>query len=339
MLTNQPWLIHRPTHTNTPRPIDTHLGPPPRTRWLPEWTPPAPGSPSPRSWPHSLPSTWNDPISSGQTRGSQYERVLSLSGDHSTTRDRNWHKPHHVILKGCLRLCAVTMCILCGSMCSLRFRDKKKSGTFWVSKPITYTPPFLCVWEDMRSELIGRSGSMPSVLINTLCSHENEMKTPCEIKRLSSVVYSNRSKSSSLYLSDFLFIWIRCFLQIIFNGADSVFPVLFWICVLVNMTWANKGRPPCKDLWRLSVPTRLSTTWGSAEVWIQCKISAPFQALPKGVPDPVFEADEVLLVLGHQVPGVEVGVPGGEHVPQQPSLSQLFAAGVAEEGAGGAHLG
>ena len=38
------------------------------------------------------------PLSPGQTRGFQYAWVLPLSDD-CRTRDKNWHKPHNVILK------------------------------------------------------------------------------------------------------------------------------------------------------------------------------------------------------------------------------------------------
>lgn len=60
--------------------------------------------------------------------------------------------------------------------------------------------------------------------------------------------------------------------------------------------------------------------------------------IPEGVSHSVFETDEVLLVLGHQIPGVEVGVSLHKDVPHQPLLRQLFAPSVAEERTGGAYL-
>lgn len=52
---------------------------------------------------------------------------------------------------------------------------------------------------------------------------------------------------------------------------------------------------------------------------------------PEGVPHPVPEADEALLVLSHQVARVEVDVSLHKHVSQQLFLRQTFASSVAKE--------
>ncbi len=54
-------------------------------------------------------------------------------------------------------------------------------------------------------------------------------------------------------------------------------------------------------------------------------------SLPERVSYSVSEADEVVLILGHQVSGVEVSVSFDKHVSQDLLLRQLFAAGVTEE--------
>lgn len=54
--------------------------------------------------------------------------------------------------------------------------------------------------------------------------------------------------------------------------------------------------------------------------------------LPEGVSHSVSEADEVVLVLSHQVSSVEVSVSFDKHVSQDLLLRQLFAASVTEEG-------
>lgn len=54
-------------------------------------------------------------------------------------------------------------------------------------------------------------------------------------------------------------------------------------------------------------------------------------SLPERVSHAVSEADEAVLVLGHQVSGVEVSVSFDKHVSQDLLLRQLFAAGVTEE--------
>lgn len=54
-------------------------------------------------------------------------------------------------------------------------------------------------------------------------------------------------------------------------------------------------------------------------------------SLPERVSHSVSEADEVVLILGHQVSGVEVSVSFDKHVSQDLLLRQLFAAGVTEE--------
>lgn len=60
---------------------------------------------------------------------------------------------------------------------------------------------------------------------------------------------------------------------------------------------------------------------------------------PEGVPHPVPETYEALLVFSHEVARVEVDVSLGKHVPQQLLLGQAFASGVTEKRADGADLG
>lgn len=62
-------------------------------------------------------------------------------------------------------------------------------------------------------------------------------------------------------------------------------------------------------------------------------------AVPEGVPHSVFEADEAVPVLGHEVARVEVGVSLPEDVSHQLLLGQLLASSVAKERTQGAHLG
>lgn len=61
--------------------------------------------------------------------------------------------------------------------------------------------------------------------------------------------------------------------------------------------------------------------------------------VPEGVSQSVFEGDEALLILSHEITCVKVSVSLHEHVSHQLLLSQLLATSIAEEGAGGTHLG
>lgn len=61
--------------------------------------------------------------------------------------------------------------------------------------------------------------------------------------------------------------------------------------------------------------------------------------LPKGVPNSVLEGDKVLIILSHEVPRVEVGIPFHKHVSQNLLLGQLFAASIAEERTLGVYFG
>lgn len=64
-----------------------------------------------------------------------------------------------------------------------------------------------------------------------------------------------------------------------------------------------------------------------------------YPTVPEGVSQSVFEGDEALLILSHEIACVKVSVSLHKHVSHQLFLSQLLASSIAEEGAGGAHLG